>query len=192
MAKVLLHICCGPCALYPVSALREEGFEVYGFFYNPNIHPYLEYLKRKQGVEKASQWLGLKMLWKDEYQLKDWLRRVCFREEQRCQLCYHLRLEETARYARRGKFDFFTSTLLYSKQQNQELILELGESIAREQKVKFLFRDFREGWREGIEKSKKLGLYRQQYCGCIYSEYERFRRVKKIEEEKIESCSTRK
>jgi len=185
LAKVLLHICCGPCSLYPVEALRGEGFEVYGFFYNPNIHPYLEYLRRKQAVEKASRWLGLKMLWKDEYQLKEWLRMVSFREEERCQLCYHLRLQETARYARRGKFDFFTTTLLYSKQQNQELISQLGESIAREQKVKFLFRDFRAGWKKGIEQSKKLGLYRQQYCGCIYSEYERFKRIKKLEEKEI-------
>lgn len=182
MAKVLLHICCGPCAIYPVEALRKEGFEVFGFFYNPNIHPYLEYLKRKDSVEKMAEKMNLRMLWKDEYKLKEWLQMVAFREEKRCQICYYLRLLETARYAKRGKFDYFCSTLLYSKQQNQELIKQMAEAVAQEQKVKFLFRDFRSGWKEGIEKSKEMGLYRQQYCGCIYSEYERYRKLKSWKE----------
>lgn len=170
----MLHICCGPCGMYPASVLRREGFDVHGFFYNPNIHPYQEYLRRRGAVEEFAELEGLRVIWKDSYDLEEWLRMVAFREEARHFLCWRQRLDQTARFARRGRYDYFSSTLLYSRHQDHDLIREAGEEIARRRKVAFYYRDFREGWKDGIERSKKAGLYRQEYCGCIYSERDRY------------------
>lgn len=172
--KILIHICCANCLIYPLKVLREEGWEVMGFFYNPNIHPYQEYMRRMEAVKEYEQQAGVKVIYQDEYSLEEFLRGVAFREDKRCHFCFHLRLGATARTAKRGKFDAFTSTLLYSRHQNHQLIHELGNAVGTHQGVKFLYRDFRDGWREGIEASKALGLYRQNYCGCIYSERERY------------------
>jgi len=172
--KILLHICCAPCAIYPVETLREENFEVRGFFYRHNIHPYTECLKREETLADYAGRIGLPVIYQAGYDLEGFLRRAVFREKDRCRICYFERLNETARLARHGKFDAFTSTLLYSKFQNHDLILEIGESIGKSLGIEFYYKDFREGWKHGIEESKKQGMYRQQYCGCIYSEKERF------------------
>ncbi len=172
--RVLIHACCANCLIYPLKALRKEGMEVWGFFYNPNIHPYTEYVRRREALKEYAERVGLRIIWRDSYDLERFLRAVVFREGNRCQVCYHLRLEATVQVARHGRFDAFTTTLLYSKQQRFQLVSEVGEALGKEYGVPFLLRDFREGWREGIEESKALGLYRQQYCGCIYSEKERF------------------
>jgi len=183
--KVLIHICCGPCALYPVEALRAEDFDLTGFFFNPNIHPFQEYLKRKEALQEVAINLSLRMLWEEGYQAKDWFRAVSFREEKRCELCYYLRFSETARSARKGKFAYFSSTIFYSKFQKHDSAREIAEAVAKEHQVKFLYRDFREGWKQGIERSLALGIYRQKYCGCVYSEYERFQRAKRVSEEGV-------
>jgi predicted adenine nucleotide alpha hydrolase (AANH) superfamily ATPase len=172
--KILLHMCCANCALYPFQQLNEEGHEVFGFFYNPNIQPYQEYVKRLEAVKEIEKEWNIRIIYQDEYSLVDFLRSVVFRENERCRICYHLRLTATAKIARRGKFDAFTSTLLGSKQQDFDLIREIGEGVGKGEGVAFLDRDFRGGWAQGREASKELGLYRQQYCGCIYSEEERF------------------
>jgi len=174
--KLLLHVCCANCAIYPLGVLREEGCEVMGFFYNPNIHPYQEYRQRLGAVREYETLADVKIVYRDSYDMEEFLRRVVFRESDRCRVCYHLRLEATARTARRGKFDAFTSTLLHSRHQDHELIREIGDAVGKAQGVFFLYRDFRDGWREGIKESHRLGLYRQQYCGCIYSEKERYMR----------------
>ena len=145
-----------------------------GFFYNPNIHPYQEYQRRLAAVQAYEKETDIQVIYRDEYDLEQFLRGVAFREDERCRFCYHLRLQATAQVAKRGKFTAFTSTLLHSKHQDHELIKAIGEQIGKEQGVKFLYEDFRDGWKEGIEKSKALGLYRQSYCGCIYSEKERY------------------
>lgn len=181
--RVLIHICCGPCGIYPVESLREEGFELTGFFFNPNIQPSQEYARRREAAGQMAEALGMKMIWNDDYPVKNWLRQMAFREEFRCELCYHLRLMETAAVARRGKFNYFTSSLFYSRQQKHDLARETAESVAKEQKVRFLYRDFREGWKKGIERSLELKLYRQPYCGCIYSEYERYNSAGKLGQE---------
>ena len=98
-----------------------------------------------------------------------------FREDNRCRYCYYLRLRQAAAVARKGKYDAFTSTLLISKQQKHELARKIGEDVAEETGVSFLYRDFREGWKEHWKLTEKYGLYKQQYCGCLYSEYERFK-----------------
>jgi epoxyqueuosine reductase len=174
MKKVLLHVCCANCAIYPNELLREEGYEVTGFFFNPNIHPYQEYAKRRDTVVQYSEKTGLRMMYRDEYLLETFLRNVAHRETERCGYCYSLRLETAAREAKAGCFDAFSTSLLYSIYQNHSLIRETGERLAAEIGIPFLYEDFRPGWRKGIEVSKALGLYRQKYCGCIYSEKERF------------------
>ena len=172
--KVLLHVCCANCAIYPIKSMREEGLEVMGFFYRHNIHPYTECLKRQQALEAYAEQIKLKVIYQEGYDLEGFIQNVVFRESERCNYCYHDRLRSTALLARRGKFDYFSSTLLYSKQQKHELVRSMGESIGKSVGVPFLYRDYREGWKEGIERSKQIGLYRQQYCGCIYSEKERY------------------
>ncbi len=183
--KVLIHICCAPCALHPVESLRAEKLAPTGFFCNPNIHPYQEYLKRKDALQETAIGLTLRMIWEEEYRAKDWFRLVSFREEKRCELCYYLRFSETARYARKGKFDYFTSTIFYSKFQKHDLAREIAEAVAKEHQVPFLYRDFREGWKKGIEQSLALGIYRQKYCGCVYSEYERFYKTRAASEQGV-------
>jgi len=172
--KILLHICCGPCAIYPVDVLRNEGFEVMGFFYRHNIHPFTECMKREEAVRQYSEKSGLRVIYQEGYDLEGFIRNMVFREAKRCRVCYHERLKAAAHIAKRGKFDYFTSTLLYSKQQNHELIRDIGESAGKQIGVPFYYMDFREGWQQGIDKSHAMGLYRQQYCGCIYSEKDRF------------------
>lgn len=177
MPRILLHICCGPCAVYTVKALKDEGFEVTGLFHNPNIHPLREYLRRKEALREVSEKLDFPVIYKDEeYDPQEYFRRVAFRETNRCFHCYSLRLERAHSIARRGGFEAFTSTLLYSKHQKHEMIKQLCRDLAGGGAPEFLYRDFRQGWKQGIEESKAMGVYRQQYCGCLYSETERYRR----------------
>ena len=174
MAKVLLHICCGPCASYPVPKLRADGYFVMGYFYNRNIHPYSEYLKRQNALEEYAKIMDLKVIYDDEYNPVDYFQSIAFRESRRCFICYKMRLENAAHIAKKGKFDYFTTTLLVSKHQNHQLIKEIGEAMGEKYSVPFLYQDFREGFKKGGEISRGLGLYRQQYCGCVYSEMERY------------------
>ena len=102
------------------------------------------------------------------------MRNVAFRENDRCSFCYHDRLRSTALIAKRGNFDYFTSTLLYSKHQKHEQIRTMGVSVGKSVGVPFYYEDFRIGWKEGIESSKEMEMYRQSYCGCIYSEKQRY------------------
>jgi epoxyqueuosine reductase len=174
VVRILLHICCAPCTIYPLEILRGEGNDVSGVFYNPNIHPYLEYRKRLETTETYAGGKSLTLIREDSYPMEEFLRQVAFREEERCRYCYDQRLTRAAQTARRERFDAFTTTLLYSRFQKHDLVRCAGESVAKAQGIPFLYRDFRKGWSEGVRISKELGMYRQQYCGCIYSEKERF------------------
>lgn len=176
MERVLLHICCGPCSITTIRTLKDQGVEVTGLFYNPNIHPLTEYVKRRDGCLEVAEKYGVKVIVKDDgYLPQDWFRAVAYRENNRCFHCYAMRLERTASIAKRGGFDAFTSTLLYSKMQKHDEIAALGRDLGTP-KTRFLYHDFREGWKEGIEISREWGIYRQQYCGCLYSENERYQR----------------
>ena len=172
--KILIHLCCAPCSIYPVESMKAKGFEVMGFFYRHNIHPYSECLKRQENLESYARQIGLRLIIQDGYDLEGFIQNVVYREKDRCHYCYHDRLRTTALLANRGKFDYYSSTLLYSKFQKHDLIKSIGESIGKSTGVPFFYEDFRSGWKEGIEKSKDLQMYRQQYCGCIYSEKERY------------------
>lgn len=174
MAKVLLHTCCGPCSTVPVPALREEGFDVMGFFYNPNIHPYTEYQRRLEALEEYARQQDLQLIGDANYDPVEYFHHITFREQKRCQLCYQIRLHKTAQMARSGKFDYFSTTLLVSPFQKHDHIKEAGEIAAEKYGVPFLYRDFRQQYKETVSRSKAAGLYRQQYCGCLYSEQERY------------------
>ncbi|MCK4244857.1 MAG: epoxyqueuosine reductase QueH [Candidatus Omnitrophica bacterium] len=177
MKRILLHICCAGCACYPYQKLKEEGFEVVGFWYNPNIQPYEEYRRRLMATGYFAQATSLKLITDTDYPLKNFLKGILAKEEAkevRCSFCYEMRMERAARSAKERGFDYFTTTLLYSKFQQHNLIKELGEKLGEKYDVNFYYEDFREGWKEGITLSKKMGLYRQQYCGCIFSEKERY------------------
>lgn len=172
--NVLLHICCGNCAIYPLRMLRESGHDVDGYFFNHNIHPYQEYRRRLEAVEEFAQAKNLQVFYKDEYLLEDFLAQVASEPANRCAYCYQSRLKQAAEHAANAGYDAFTTSLLYSRYQNHELIRKFGEELGHHYKIDFLYDDFRTGWQEGIKESKAMGLYRQQYCGCIYSEKDRY------------------
>lgn len=171
---VLLHLCCGPCTIFPLTSLRNQGLAVHGYFYNPNIHPFREFRQRIDTLEELARKTDLHVEYDREYGLREYLRRVVFHEEDRCPRCYAMRLEATARKARELGAEAFSTTLLYSRYQQHETIRTLGEKLAKQFGVHFLYEDFRVGWQEGIDSSIEMGLYRQPYCGCIYSEQERY------------------
>ncbi len=174
MMNVLLHICCAPCLIYPLKALRDEGVLVDGYFYNPNIHPYTEFKKRLGAVEEYAGAHGLRLASEVGYDLEEFLRKVVGKEEERCMYCYEMRLRRTAQAALDSGYDAFSTTLLYSKYQKHDLIVHLADVIAKDVGVRFLYKDFRVGWKQGQEEARESGIYRQKYCGCIYSEKERF------------------
>jgi len=172
--KILLHICCAPCTIYPLGILRKEASQVKGVFFNPNIHPYLEYKKRLDTVREYTAREGLEVAVAEGYPIEDFLQKTAAMGKNRCSYCYEARLRHTAEQARKGLFDAFSTTLLYSRYQKHDLIRATGEDIARRFDIPFYYKDFREGWEEGVRLSKEIGLYRQKYCGCIFSEKERF------------------
>ena len=172
--KILLHVCCAPCAIYPIDDLLAREMDVTGFFYPHNIHPYTECAKRRETLDTYASEIGLRVIHARGYDLESFVQNVVYREIDRCEYCYHDRLRSTALVAKRGKFDCFSSSLLYSKFQKHEQIKAIGDSVGKSVGVPFFYQDFRVGWKEGIEASKRRGMYRQQYCGCIYSEKERY------------------
>lgn len=172
--NVLLHVCCGPCTIYPFTVLQQEGCKVTGYFYNPNIHPYQEFKRRLSTLEQFSAASNFPLIVEKEYGLREFIRKVAFHEEERCQICYLLRLKKTAILAKTLGFEAFTTTLLYSKYQRHSDLTEICRSLSSEYAVEFLYRDFRSGWQYGVDRSIDLSMYRQPYCGCIYSEQERY------------------
>ncbi len=172
--KLLMHICCGPCTIYPLKELRIRGHEVAGLFYNPNIHPYQEYQRRLQTLNDYAARTFLNIFCPEGYPLEEFLRQVAFKENDRCEYCLQHRLQYAAEMALADKFDGFTTTLLYSRYQKHDLIREIGEHIGMQLGIPFYYQDFRTGWAEGVRISRELEMYRQPYCGCIYSEKDRF------------------
>lgn len=173
--KVILHICCAPCSIYSLKTLRDEGMDVTGYFYNPNIHPYSEFLKRLLTLENYAKLSLMPLIVEKEYNLMSFLKGAMEYGKDRCIFCYKIRLERAFTKALDEKFDAVTTTLLYSKYQRHEEIKKIGLELSSIYSIPFIYKDFRIGWKEGIEASKKLNMYRQNYCGCIFSEYERYK-----------------
>ena len=168
--KLLMHTCCAPCSVYCIDALRSEGIEPTCFWYNPNIHPYTEYKARRDCLKDYAEQINVKLILKEEYGLDEFCRNVISDIENRCvNYCYPKRLSETVRYAAENGYDAFTTTLLVSPYQKHDELIKICEKLSEESGVKFLYRDFRPGFYAGQEKAKELGLYRQKYCGCIFS-----------------------
>ena len=172
--KLLLHCCCAPCSLSCVNALRGEGIEPELFWYNPNIHPCAEYSLRRDCLEKFAANEKLKLTLLDEYGLRLFLGTVFPEIEGRCEKCYSLRLEKAASFAAQEGYSSFTTSLLISPYQDHEAIRRIGEEAAAKYGVDFLYRDFRPFFREGQSAARARGLYMQKYCGCIFSEEERY------------------
>jgi hypothetical protein len=172
-------MCCGPCSIYPLKKVLAGKYEVYGFFYNPNIHPRAEFIKRLDAAKKLASLMELSVIFHEDYEPEvyfDGLSGVDKKSlplAQRCANCYRLRLRKTAEAAKAEGFDYFTSSLLYSTFQNHESIIKEAREAELASGVKFFYEDFREGWFEGIADSKEMELFRQNYCGCIFSKADR-------------------
>ncbi len=171
---ILLHICCGNCAIYPVQRLREDGHRITGYFHNYNIHPYQEFLRRLETTRDYAARVELELLVDENYKLEEFLANVAQNPGNRCEYCYKSRLKATAEQAAACGADGFTTTLLYSRYQRHHEITEYGRQLADRHGLIFHYENYRQGWNEGIRISKEMGLYRQQYCGCIYSEKDRY------------------
>ena len=172
--KLLLHICCAPCANRPIALLREQGHDVTGYWYNPNIHPFTEYRARRNCLREYAQSIDLKLIEEDEYGLRPFVQAVAADIENRCGYCYAVRLAKTAQYAADHGFDAFCTTLTVSPYQNTPMIFETGERLGRQFGVKFAPYDFSPHYREGQSEARELGLYMQKYCGCVFSEEDRY------------------
>jgi len=171
---MLLHACCGPCSCFTTERLAEEGIKPTLYFYNPNIHPYQEYRRRWEGLQQLAGLRQLEVIREPGDEIEDFLRHVAPDPTKRCAFCYQLRLGKTAAKAKELGFQTFGTTLLISPYQNREMLCEIGHSLARQYGLEFHDEDFRPGFRRSQALAKEYGLYRQGYCGCIYSEKERY------------------
>lgn len=172
--KLLLHICCAGCGAYVSQVMREE-YDVSLFYYNPNIYSHDEYLKRQESVEKISKHFDLPIFY-DDYNHEEWLKKVAGYEKapekgDRCFICYEDRINKAFEFAIKNDFQLVTTTLTISPHKVAKKILEIGRELSRVSGVAFLERDFKkqDGFKKSVELSRKLGLYRQNYCGCEFS-----------------------
>ena len=174
--KLLMHTCCAPCSVYCIDTLRKENIEPTLYWYNPNIHPYTEYRNRRDCLKEYSEKIGINVIFEDEYGLDEFCKNVVNNLDSRCaDYCYPIRLKKTFEYAKLNGYDTVTTTLLYSIYQKHDYIKFLCEKYSKEYEIDFLYRDFRIGFWEGHNKAKKeLDLYMQKYCGCIFSEEDRY------------------
>jgi predicted adenine nucleotide alpha hydrolase (AANH) superfamily ATPase len=170
--KVVLHICCGVCAAGAAEALSREGHELLGLFYNPNIHPVEEYQRRLETARKVAKELDFP-LEAGPYTPEEWFSQTASLKDEpeggrRCQVCYRLRLEKTYDYMVACGADAFTTTLTISPHKSAQVINKIGQEIGGE---RFLIRDFKkkEGFKRAVQLARQWELYRQDYCGCMYS-----------------------
>ena len=174
---ILVHACCAPCLCALLDDLRAGGAEPTVLFHNPNIHPFLEFRRRLKACQALADRERLPLVAHEAYGLEEFLDAIGpdRAAPQRCRHCYAVRLEATARHAAEHGFRIFTSTLLVSPQQDRDALCDLGHAAARRHGVAIDDTDRRPLHDLGIERARHLQLYRQQYCGCIFSEYERYR-----------------
>ncbi len=172
--NLLLHMCCGPCTTSSYKRFVQLGYNIKGFFFNPNIHPYREYKKRLETLEEYCSKEDISLLIDNRYLLEEFLKEVVSQGENRCFFCYSMRLEEAANRARQENIPYFSSTLLISPYQKHEIIIQAGEDAAQKSGVNFVYEDLRPFYKDSVQISRQEGMYRQPYCGCIYSEKDRY------------------
>ena len=171
--NLLLHTCCAPCSVYCIDSLREENIEPTVYWYNPNIHPYMEYKARRDCLKEYTKSIEINAIFEEDYGLDEFCKNVSNALNTRCvNYCYPVRLRKTFEYAKQNGFDSVSTTLLYSIYQKHDFIKAYCEKLAKEYGIEFLYRDFRDGFWVGHDKARELGLYMQKYCGCIFSEEE--------------------
>ena len=175
MTSVLMHTCCAPCSLSCIDPLRAEGIEPVAFWY-PNIHPWKEYEARRDCLLAYAPTIEMQVIVDEDYGLRTFVEHVASDIDHRCTYCYQHRLEETARYAAEHGYETFTSTLLASLYQDHDGIKAAAEKYARQYGVEFLYRDFRPNFRAGNQRARELGFYMQKYCGCVFSEQDRYQK----------------
>ena len=188
--NLLFHCCCAPCSTACLESLATEGIEPHLFWYNPNIHPFTEYQSRRDALSGFAALHHIPLTMLDEYGLRPFIRGALplmeaadgGPHEKRCAFCYRLRLEKTASHAANNGFDTFSSSLLASPYQGHDAIRRIGEEVAEQYGLGFYYRDFRSHFREGQARARSLGLYMQKYCGCIFSEEERYRNQRRAGE----------
>ena len=170
---LLLHSCCGPCSTTCIERLNKY-FDVTVIYYNPNIEPFDEYLKRKQEQMKVLKKFNINFI-ESDYDNDNFRNLTCELKDEpeggkRCPVCFKMRLEKTAKVAKENNFDYFTTTLTVSPHKDSQIINKIGEAVGEKYGVKYLYTDFKkkEGYKRSIELSKELDLYRQNYCGCLY------------------------
>ena len=173
--KLLLHTCCAPCSVYCIDELRKEGIEPTVYWYNPNIHPYMEYKARRDCLKEYTESINVKAIFHENYGLDEFCKEAVKDLKNRCtNYCYPIRIEQTCKYAKEHGYDTVSTTLLYSIYQNHEFIKSCMEEKCNKYGLSFLYRDFRVGFWEGHQKAHDLGLYMQKYCGCVFSEESRY------------------
>lgn len=179
--RVLMHTCCAPCSVMCIEKLREENIEPTLYWYNPNIHPLKEYRARKNALEEYARYKNIKLIIENQYGLRKFIEGIFPDFDHRCGFCYRIRLFETAKIAKEKGFDAFTSTLFISPYQNHVLMQQIAEEAAEKYGIEFLYRDFRPYFKEGQEKAREMDIYMQKYCGCIFSEEDRYTKKKNNE-----------
>lgn len=191
--NILFHICCSNCNLFPFRIVKEEGHSFSGFWYNPNIHPYEEYSLRLESLRKLSAMWDIHVQYIEDYRPADYFKMFGYKNvipdqvrndtlpfpafPDRCRSCYLLRLEKTAEHAKTTGLEAFSTTLLISPYQDFEQIVSTGNRLADKYNISFYYKDFRPYFREAMNLARELGLYRQKYCGCIFSREERMKKV---------------
>ncbi len=174
--EILLHICCGPCATAVLDELRQDGYEVTGFFHNPSIHPWKELQRRLDALKEWASVKNLPVIYSTDYHPESNIR-MLMEADNRCMACFSERMTATAFQARALGIQSFTTTLTISPYQNQKMILKAGLAAEELTEVKYLHRDFSKLYRKSITLSREAGMYRQPYCGCIFSERDRYMKI---------------
>lgn len=172
--KILLHTCCGPCSIYPTMRLTAEGHDFSMLYFNPNIHPYKEFKRRLNTLREYASSKKYKLIVDKSYPLEECVRGMLEEPTVRCAYCYRVRMEVAALFAKENNFDAFSTTLLVSPYQKHDLIKEIAEAVSVKTGIPFYYEDYRVGYQEGVDISKTLEMYRQPYCGCVFSERDRY------------------
>lgn len=177
--KLLLHACCGPCSCYPTEKLTADNINFDIIYFNPNIHPYKEFKRRLNTLREFCEKKKYKLIVDKSYPLEECVRGMLDEPTVRCAYCYRVRMRYAAQYAKENGYDAFTTTLLVSPYQKHELIIKIAEEAAQEFDIPFYYEDFRDGYQRGVDISLEMELYRQPYCGCVFSERDRYEVKKK-------------